>query len=109
MATALVEYGSSGEEDEIEEKENGQDKPQVDYSESSDVLASLRERFSMNSAPVVPNKVSMNVGINQNVYVLLQEPETNLLRIDMTTKEVMYNPTYDQLFAPEVYLPLIAS
>ena len=23
----------------------------------------------------------------------------------MTTKEVMYNPTYDQLFAPEVHLP----
>ena len=31
-----------------------------------------------------------------------QEPETNLLRIDLKTKEVSYNPTYEQLFAPEV-------
>ena len=62
MATTLVEYGSSGEEEEIEENENGQDKPQIDYSESSDVLASLRERFSMNSAPTVPNKVCVKYG-----------------------------------------------
>lgn len=62
MATALVEYGSSGEEEEIEENENGQDKPQIDYSESSDVLTSLRERFSMNSAPIVPNKVCVKYG-----------------------------------------------
>lgn len=35
-------------------------------------------------------------------FLLTQETETTLLRIDPSSKEVAYNPTFDQLFAPEV-------
>ena len=38
------------------------------------------------------------------LFLLTQETETALLRIDPSSKEVAYNPTFDQLFAPEVQL-----
>jgi pre-mRNA-processing factor 17 len=81
MATSIVpQYGSSGEEEEEEEKDL------VDFKDSLDVVSKLKEKISINSAPIVPTR----------------EQQGDLLRIQSTTKEVMYNPTYDQLFAPEV-------
>lgn len=50
VAAGIVNYGSSSGEEEEEEA-------QVDYSESSNVISSLKEKFSMNSTPAVPNKV----------------------------------------------------
>lgn len=37
-----------------------------------------------------------------SVCYSLQEKAENLLRLDPSAKEVTYNPTYEQLFAPEV-------
>lgn len=52
----LVEYGSSGEGSE-------EDAPDINYEESSKVLSSLREKFSMNITPSVRNKARKCVGL----------------------------------------------
>lgn len=85
---ALVEYGSSGEEEEEDVKEETETltATSLNYNDSSKVLSSLKERISINSTPSVPNK----------------ETETNLLRIDPSAKEIAYNPTYEQLFTPQL-------
>lgn len=57
MAALVADYNSSGEEE--EEVERTAEVPSVDYEESSKVISSLRERFPLDSAPVVPNKVSL--------------------------------------------------
>lgn len=82
---AIVEYGSSGEEEVVEDAGSGEDAP-LDHSESASVISKLHEKFPLNSAPSVPVKETLS----------------SVLRIDPSTKEVSYNPTYEQLFAPEV-------
>ena len=54
MASLVADYNSSGEEDEAQ---MAAEVPSVDYDESLKVISTLRERFPLNSAPVVPNKV----------------------------------------------------
>ena len=56
MAALVADYNSSGEEE--EEAEKTAEVPSVDYEESSKVISRLREQFPLDSAPVVPNKVS---------------------------------------------------
>ena len=102
-------YDSSGEEDSAVEK-RGDEAPSIDPEESASVFSKLKEKFSLESAPNVPNKVGNNW--NRTLIVVfvtilkqhysLQESEAALLRIDPSAKEVAFNPTYDQMFAPEV-------
>lgn len=54
MASLVADYNSSGEEDDAQ---MAAEVPSVDYDESLKVISTLRERFPLNSAPVVPNKV----------------------------------------------------
>ena len=53
---AIVEYGSSGEEEVVEDAGSGEDAP-LDHSESASVISKLHEKFPLNSAPSVPVKV----------------------------------------------------
>ena len=105
MAALVADYTSSGEEDETETVAQV---PSVDYEESKKIFSSLRERFPLDSAPVVPNRVSQTVtwALIRVTYIssphVIKETSSTLLKIDPQAKEVTYNPTYDQLFAPEV-------
>ena len=56
---ALVAYDSSGEEDSTVEK-RGDETPSIDPEESASILSKLKEKFSLESAPNVPNKVGNN-------------------------------------------------
>ena len=52
----LVDYDSSGEDESAEELES--DNPvAIDYNDSSKVFSELKGKYSLNSAPGVPNKV----------------------------------------------------
>lgn len=109
---ALAVYDSSGEEDNAEAPQKEEEALTLDPKESADIIFRLKEKFPLNSAPTVPIRVrvSWSYGVHYLEQLLLdsvfsnflQEPETNLLRINPSAKEVTYNPTYDQLFAPEV-------
>ena len=65
VMAALVQYGSSGEEEEEDVKEETETltATSLNYNDSSKVLSSLKERISINSTPSVPNKVSDIMGI----------------------------------------------
>jgi len=54
-----VAYDSSGEEDSAVEK-RGDEAPSIDPEESASVFSKLKEKFSLESAPSVPNKVGNN-------------------------------------------------
>ena len=52
---ALAVYGSSGSSSSSDEEE-----PPIDPTKSASVLSKLKEKFSLKSAPNVPNRVSNN-------------------------------------------------
>jgi len=56
---ALAAYGSSGSSSSSDEEEPPIDPP-IDPTKSASVLSKLKEKFSLKSAPNVPNKVSNN-------------------------------------------------
>lgn len=55
---ALTAYSSD--EEEIRSESEDQIAPNIDPSKASEVIAKLKERFPLNSAPHVPVRVSFN-------------------------------------------------
>ena len=64
MATMLVDYNSSGEEDDENELQTDRSAA-IDYSDSSKVFSELKGKYSLDSAPGVPNKVGPTFGAQQ--------------------------------------------
>eukprot|EP00731_Ephydatia_muelleri_P032029 Em0023g536a len=79
---ALAAYSSSDDEGSVRHPSPVAFNPE----HSASVLSNLKERCKVQSAPDVPVKLE----------------QTTVLRIDPTAKEVTFNPTYEQLFAPQV-------
>ena len=60
----LVDYASSGEEDGENELQTDSSAA-IDYNDSSKVLSELKGKYSLDSAPGVPNKVVRTFGAQQ--------------------------------------------
>ena len=114
LSAAYDSNSSGGEGDEGSVQEMRKDEiSTLDAEESSSILSRLKEKFPLNSAPSVPVRVSpsgqlLETGLSMLLHVrvyahcALQESADDLLRVGPDTKEVTYNPTVDQLYAPEV-------
>lgn len=94
---ALNAYDSSDEE---KEKEGDN----IKASPASALMEKLRQA-PLNSAPSVPVKVSsahFYTSYFLTPTAICQETQASVLRMDPTSKVVMYNPTAEQMYAPEV-------
>ena len=56
-AASLVAYAGSSDEDEVGEGAEPSTPTKIDYTKSSKILSSLKDRVSIDSTPSVPNKV----------------------------------------------------
>lgn len=95
---ALSNYNSSGEE----EEESSSEPIEIDPAKMTAAMKKL------DSAPDVPIRVSINwkfsvlMMYSHVLHYELKETQSSSLRLDPSAKEIMYNPTVEQLYAPEV-------
>lgn len=98
---ALNAYDTDSGEEENESKE-------IKASPASALMEKLRQG-PLNSAPPVPVRVSAAIFSLPFTYTdpHIQETQASVLRMDPTSKVVMYNPTAEQMYAPEVSVYLL--
>lgn len=97
---ALAAYSSSDDEGSVRHPSPVAFNPE----HSASVLSNLKERCKVQSAPDVPVKVRGALIGRTSMHAMdfiTQLEQTTVLRIDPTAKEVTFNPTYEQLFAPQ--------
>lgn len=58
----------------------------LNFEESASMLQAIKEKYNTDSAPRVADKVTVK----------------NVARVDPKTNQLMYNPTYDELYIPKV-------